>query len=268
MYTRCLSVLSGYLYCCLSLLAAEPLLHSYQLTVQRRIPHDPSVFTQGLTVLNGVLYESGGGYGHSSIRRYPMLSTTTFAQPEVLLPPQYFAEGLTHYNDELFQLTWREQTAFRYTPQLLSSGSFTYHGDGWGLCNAAIGFVTSDGSATLTVRSYSTFMPQHTLTVRQNGKPVKSLNALAFRRHPVNHKGYVYANVWGEQYFIEIDIQTGLVTAQINAAKLVAENFTARIQSQENVLNGIAYNEQKDTFFVTGKRWDWLYEIKLSEISD
>jgi glutamine cyclotransferase len=32
-----------------------------------------------------------------------------------------------------------------------------------------------------------------------------------------------------------------------------------------DVLNGIAYNPKTKTIFVTGKNWDKLFEIKVSE---
>lgn len=30
-----------------------------------------------------------------------------------------------------------------------------------------------------------------------------------------------------------------------------------------NVLNGIAYHKERQTFFVTGKNWDKLFEVKI-----
>ncbi|MDG1661236.1 MAG: glutaminyl-peptide cyclotransferase, partial [Winogradskyella sp.] len=33
--------------------------------------------------------------------------------------------------------------------------------------------------------------------------------------------------------------------------------------SNDNVLNGIAYNPETETLFVTGKRWDKLFEVKI-----
>jgi glutamine cyclotransferase len=32
-----------------------------------------------------------------------------------------------------------------------------------------------------------------------------------------------------------------------------------------DVLNGIAYNQKTKTIFVTGKNWDKLFEIKITE---
>lgn len=32
-----------------------------------------------------------------------------------------------------------------------------------------------------------------------------------------------------------------------------------------NVLNGIAYDEKEDVFYITGKRWDHIFKIKVLE---
>ena len=30
-----------------------------------------------------------------------------------------------------------------------------------------------------------------------------------------------------------------------------------------DVLNGIAYNKKRNSFFVTGKKWDKIFEVKI-----
>jgi glutamine cyclotransferase len=40
----------------------------------------------------------------------------------------------------------------------------------------------------------------------------------------------------------------------------------ARLDDKDDVLNGIAWNAGKGTFYVTGKRWPKLFEIKVKLI--
>src|ERR1700755_3428981 len=67
-------------------------------------PDDQQAFTQGLVYIDGHLYESTGIKGHSSLREED--PETGRIQRMQLVPDQYFAEGLTDWNNTLIQLTW------------------------------------------------------------------------------------------------------------------------------------------------------------------
>src|SRR4051812_45152851 len=96
------------------------------------IPHDSGSFTQGLIWIDGKLFESAGLYGRSSLRE---LNPATGAVLRVhTVASQYFAEGLAEFQGELIQLTWKEQTAFRYPMKNWDHPArFNYSGEGWGL---------------------------------------------------------------------------------------------------------------------------------------
>jgi len=81
---------------------------------------------------------------------------------------------------------------------------------------------------------------------------VTSLNELEY----IN--GSVYANIWKKDQIAIINPQSGQVTGWID---LTGINDTEK--TTENVLNGIAYDQNGDRLFVTGKMWSQLYEIKL-----
>ncbi|MBC7237801.1 MAG: glutaminyl-peptide cyclotransferase, partial [Chloroflexi bacterium] len=49
--------------------ATRPATPLYTYRVVRQYPHDPEAFTQGLVYLDGLLYESTGLYGRSSVRQ-------------------------------------------------------------------------------------------------------------------------------------------------------------------------------------------------------
>ena len=69
----------------------------------------------------------------------------------------------------------------------------------------------------------------------------------------------VYANVWQTDDLVRIDRATGYVTARIRAAGLL----TPDERRQTDVLNGIAYDAQSDTFLITGKFWPKLFRVRF-----
>src|SRR5260221_13313215 len=72
-------------------------------------PHDTTSFTEGLVWHAGMLYESAGLYGKSSLRQVDPASGKIVRQ--IALPEKYFAEGLALDGNRLVQLTWHEQVA-------------------------------------------------------------------------------------------------------------------------------------------------------------
>src|SRR5271155_98788 len=87
--------------------AAVPI---YDVAIVHTYPHDVSAFTEGLFYLNGVLYESTGLEGHSSIRKV-RLETGEVLQ-KVDIPAQYFGEGIVNWRGRLISLTWKSQIGF------------------------------------------------------------------------------------------------------------------------------------------------------------
>ena len=238
-----------------SLLFTPALTQSFQQLVPEVISvrkHDPTAFTQGLLLYNGVFYESTGLNGQSSLRRVD--PATGKVQAKVDVPEQYFAEGLALVGDRLIQLTWQEGTAFVYDVDTLEQTStFSYEGEGWGLCYDGSQLYMSDGSDTLFLRNPQTFELQGELLVTVGGQGVPLLNELECVGD------YIYANVWKTDLILKIEKATGEVEAVINAAGLLTPGEAA----EADVLNGIAYDEAKDVFYITGKLWPSLFEVKF-----
>src|SRR5690606_710004 len=76
----------------------------YSFSVVNTFPHDVGAYTQGLEYHDGVLYESTGLNGESSLRKVD-LKTGKVLQ-EIMLPKELFGEGLTVVDDKLINLTW------------------------------------------------------------------------------------------------------------------------------------------------------------------
>jgi glutaminyl-peptide cyclotransferase len=95
------------------------------------LPHDPNSFTQGLLWHNGLLYESSGLYGQSSLRRID--PQTGVVLQRVDNPANVFGEGIALDGNRLFQLTWRENIGYIYDVDTLAqTGTVPYEGEGWG----------------------------------------------------------------------------------------------------------------------------------------
>jgi len=220
--------------------------------VVRTYPHDPAAFTQGLVYANGVLYESTGLEGRSSLRRIDLASGRVERIRELAAP--HFAEGLTVLDGKIFQLTWRSQVGFIYdqaTFQLL--GTFPYAGEGWGLTQDGTRLIISDGSATLYFLDPETYRRVSQVQVRDGSRPVTRLNELEFI------EGRVYANVWMTERIAIIDPATGLVEAWLDLHGLLRPEDR---RGAEDVLNGIAFDAASGRIWVTGKLWPKLFEIE------
>lgn len=223
-----------------------------RVEVLRSLRHDVQAFTQGLLWHKGKLYESTGQYGYSSLRRL----NPEDGEVEQRIDPgrKYFAEGLALVGRRLIQLTWREQTAQTFDVDSLKKlGQMSYSGEGWGLCWDGSRLIMSDGSSLLTFRDPETFQSTGRMPVTMHGKPLSQLNELEWA------EGRVYANVWQEDFIVRIDPDSGRVTALIDASGLLDE----RQARAADVLNGIAYNPQSKTFYLTGKYWPEMFEVRF-----
>jgi glutamine cyclotransferase len=218
-------------------------------------PHDPEAFTQGLLLYEGLLYESTGLYGRSSLRQVDPETGEVLQQVD--LDDAFFGEGLALVDDRLIQITWREETAFVYDLTTFERlGRLSYGGEGWGLCFDGELLVMSNGSDTLTFRDPETMDVRHEVRVTMRGEPLPYLNELECVGD------YVYANVFTTTYIVQIDKGNGQVVAVIDASNLLPQE---ELQSllPEGVLNGIAYNPEDDTFLLTGKLWPHVFKVRF-----
>jgi glutaminyl-peptide cyclotransferase len=173
------------------------------------------------------------------------------------LPPHLFGEGITVFGDDIIQLTWKARIGIVWDKKTLKVKSiFHYPTEGWGITNDGQWLIMSDGSATLFFLDPSTFTLHHRILVTDKNGPVRNLNELEYV------KGEIWANIWRDNRIARIDSKSGEVTGWIDLTGLVA---MAAPGENENVLNGIAYDAENDRIFVTGKRWNQLFEINVVE---
>ncbi|CAK9176910.1 unnamed protein product [Ilex paraguariensis] len=229
----------------------------YSIEVVNEFPHDPDAFTQGLLYGgNDTLFESTGLYKHSSVRKVDLQTGKVVALQK--MDNFYFGEGLTLLGERLFQVTWLEKTGFIYDRNNLSKFEKFSHEmqDGWGLATNGKVLFGSDGTSTLYQIDPSTLKVIIKQTVRYRGHEVHNLNELEYVYEEV------WANVWQTDCIARISHKDGIVLGWILLRNL-RDGLIAAGKRNIDVLNGIAWDKDKNRLFVTGKLWPKLYEIKL-----
>ena len=235
----------------------EPVLYGYRIL--ETYPHDRDAFTQGLFFEDGDLYESTGQYGESSLRKVALETGEVVRQ--TALPQSHFGEGAAMAGGDIYVLSWREGTAFRFSAgDFKLRNSFSYEGEGWGLTFDGEQLIMSDGTPELRFLDPLTFAETRRMTVTLRGKPLANLNELEWI------DGEIYANVWQTEAIVRIDPASGAVAGIIDLRGLLAdEEFVA---GQTDVLNGVAHNGEDGVLYVTGKNWPKLFKVKLVEMNN
>jgi glutamine cyclotransferase len=223
-------------------------------------PHDPQAFTQGLVWEDGLLYEGTGLYGDSSLRKVE-LETGKILQL-YQLPEIYFGEGITIFEERIYQLTWKEQIGFIYDTesfQLLET--FSYPHEGWGITHDEEYLIISDGSPVLHFVDPLTFKEVKQVKVHDQQTLVYRINELEYI------KGKIFANIWQTDLIAIISPESGEVFAWVDLSDIL-ENVHIKANQPIDVLNGIAYDSLNERLFVTGKWWPVVFQIKITEKSE
>lgn len=238
-----------------------------QVSTVNVFPHDASSYVQGLVVYKGELLEGTGGKPGvneytSRIAKIEIGSgKVTTTQP---LSKDYFGEGITIFQDKLFQLTWTERKGFIYDPvSLKKTGEFQIKTEGWGLTHDSTHLILSDGSSNLYFLDPTDFKTARILSVTDQYGPVNNLNELEF----IN--GYIYANKWQSNYILKIDPSNGQVVARADLSSMLdsmkQQYFpNTDYNNGDAVLNGIAYDPASGKIYITGKLWPVLLEVRFN----
>jgi glutamine cyclotransferase len=241
-----------------SALASQAAVPIYDVEIVHTYPHDVSAFTEGLFYLDGVLYESTGLEGHSSIRKVRLETGEVLQKLDI--PAQYFGEGIVNWRGHLVSLTWKSQVGFVFDlATFKQQRRFHYDGEGWALTRNDTEIIMSDGTPELRFLNPNTLKETHRIQVTLEGRPLSNVNELEWI------KGEVFANLWQTNWILRIDPGDGHVLGLIDLTGLLKPSDI--VPGRTDVLNGIAYDAKGDRLFVTGKNWPKLFEIRLRRAS-
>ena len=228
----------------------------FNYKIIKAYPHNIEHFTEGLEIRKGFLYEGTGQEGSSAIYKTDLNNWKN--TKEYKLDQQYFGEGITILNDKLYQLTYKTQIGFvrdLNTFELLKTWTFKNE-QGWGLTNDGKSLIMSDGTDFIYFIDSNSFKEIRKIQVCNQAGVVQNLNELEY----IN--GEIWANIWTTDKIVKINPETGKITAEIDLKGLLSSNLLNQ-SSPIDVLNGIAYDKEKNKIYVTGKLWPKIFEIEL-----
>ena len=218
-------------------------------------PHDTTSFTEGLLFFNNELYEGTGMYKESRLLKVNL--KTGKAIQQVKLAPQYFGEGICILNNKIYQLTYQEHKVFVYDLQFRKlPQEFEWPYEGWGMTTNGTQLIINTGGSNLYFVNPETFKIEKTVGVSDNNGYVDNINEMEWV------DGFIYANKYLTDFILKINPATGQVVARADLSGILGKNNITP-SSKTEVLNGIAYHPEKKTFFVTGKYWPALFEIRM-----
>ena len=237
--------------------STKPKIFTYKLV--KTYPHDINAYTQGLEFVGDTLYESTGQYGASSLRKVDY-KTGNVVQ-KLPLDNAYFGEGLTHFNGKIVQLTWKKQLGFVYNMSdftLEKSFKYTKSPEGWGICTDGKWLYKTDGSQKLWRLDPNTFEELDSKDIVTHNTFLSKVNELEYAN------GLIYGNTYqfNKDVVVIIDPSTGIVQGVVDFSGLKKK---VQQHNRLDVFNGIAYHPTRNTFFVTGKYWNKLFEVEIIE---
>ena len=231
---------------------------------------NPTVYTQGLFYYNKTIYESGSLYQKSTLTNIEWPSQNIIKK--INLDNKYFAEGIaaSNINNILYQLTYKEKEILLYSfPNIELKNKVKMPSElmeGWGMCagKEKNEFFATDGSDkifTLKINENTNELNvKSSISVTMNMRPIRYLNELIY------DGTYIYCNVYVDTHIIKINPNNGEVMNVYDMQPLIDYelnngNLTQNRLRHGDVLNGIVYIPEKKSFILTGKLWDYYYEI-------
>jgi glutamine cyclotransferase len=240
---------------------------SVGFSVVNSYPHDTTAFTQGFEIHDGKFIESTGLLKRSSLRYIDIKSGKVTLR--LNNQDDIFAEGVTIFNDTVYQLSWQNHLVFLYrASDLKPIGSLPWTGEGWGITHDPTQLIISEGSEKLYFVDPGTLKLRKVLSVSDNLGAVNNLNELEMI------DGFIYANRWQYDYILKIDPSTGIVVGRLNFQDFLARNSKKDLTYLKKegstavesgaVLNGIAYDPKEKKLYITGKLWPEVFEIRIN----
>lgn len=225
-------------------------LYDYRVVAEH--PHSSESYTQGLEWVNGTMWEGTGQEGESYLQRIDL--RTGGVERIASLPSDEFGEGITHFGDRIYQLTWTSHKAYIYDLDGKLQKTIRYNGEGWGITTDGNRLFLSDGSSTIREIDPETFATKRSILVSFNGQPLDYINELEWV------DGKIWANIYLTSAIVEINPTTGIVEGYVDLPELRSR---LKDNPEAEAFNGVAYNKESGKFYVTGKDWNKIFEIEI-----
>lgn len=221
-------------------------------------PHDTAAYTQGLELYKGKMYESTGDWENSTLRITDH-KTGKVLQNHPMGTKEIFGEGITIFNDKLYQLTWQSHVVYVYDVNNINKPvkTFNWPYEGWGITNNGKELIVSDGTSNIYFVSADSFTVKNTISVKTDRGPVDNINELEYV------DGFIYANVYQTNIIVKIDPATGNVVGRLDFPEHIQKDEIAK-NARTAEFNGIAYDSSSKSFYLTGKRWSKMFEVKMN----
>lgn len=240
-----------------SIVQPMPQVQTMSYTVINVFPHDTTAFTQGLLFHNNELYEGTGMYKESKLKKVDVSTGKTLQQ--TALDPKYFGEGITILNNKIYQLTWKDHKVFVYDLQFKRLPQvYDWPYEGWGITTDGSQLIISTGGNSLYFvdPKEKELKIVRSVGVADNNGYVENINELEWV------DGFIYANKYLTDQILKIDPTSGQVVGRADLTGIMGKNNIAPAV-RSDVLNGIAYHPVKKSFFITGKYWPALFEVRF-----
>ncbi|RAR69959.1 glutaminyl-peptide cyclotransferase [Flavobacterium aciduliphilum] len=233
-------------------------------TIVNTYPHDHQAYTEGLEFYKDTLYEgTGNGEGNdtgtkgiSSLRKVDYKTGKVLKKVEY--PEAIFGEGISILNNKIYQLTYKQNECYVYdvnTFKKIKTLPYYKPMEGWGMTNDGKNLYYNDGSEKIHIVNPETLEQIDYLNVYSGSNKIENINELEWV------DGKIFSNIYLKNFVVVINQKNGAVEAMLDLSDL--ENKRTKL-ADVDVLNGIAYNPKTKTFFVTGKNWDKMFEIKIN----
>jgi glutamine cyclotransferase len=236
------------------ILLSDIIPENFSYRIENIYPHDTKAYTQGLIYEGGYLYEGTGQYNESSLRKVEIRTGEPIRM--TMLAGEIFGEGITIFNDRIFQLTYKSQVGFVYEKESFKRIQKVYYQnkEGWGLTHDGTHLIMSDGSNRIYFMDPEYFTEIRQLEVYDDKGPVSRLNELEYI------EGKIFANIYGGEEIVIIDPGTGKIIGKLNMKGILDPSDR---HSRIDVFNGIAWDPDQRLLYVTGKYWPSLFEVSL-----
>ncbi|WP_395063117.1 glutaminyl-peptide cyclotransferase [Flavobacterium sp.] len=234
-------------------------------TIVNTYPHDHEAYTEGLEFYKDYLYEgTGNGEGNDTQKRgISSMRKVDYKTGKVLKKVEYpeviFGEGISILNGKIYQLTYKQNECYVYdvtTFEKIKTLPYYKKMEGWGMTNDGKNLYYDDGSEKIHIVDSETFKQIDNINVYSGNAKIDAINELEWV------DGKIYSNIYQRDAIIIINPKNGAVEAMLDLYDL--KNKITKL-ADVDVLNGIAYNPKTKTFFVTGKNWDKMFEIKINQ---